>query len=725
MRKHGREVISGRCGGKTPRSYRQTARLSAPSGQMISLRRIAFMIGVVASAGFLALQSLAAQEPPHDPFVRWMNRIAQHELQQREKVIDQIHTLAQAESRKRMVRRIMLKDLGGLPDYRGPLDAKVTGTLDAGSYVIEKVVYESLPGLYVTADLYRPKQPGRYPGVLLQAGHTPEGKPEDQRLAANLAMKGFVVLAFDPLGQGEREQTYSRQLGRPIIIDAVGEHLQMGAQAELLGQGLTRYFIWDAIRSLDYLASRPDVDPTRLGASGCSGGGALTTFLGGMDPRLKVVIPGCYPSSFQLLFASGGPDTDMVFPDELGSGLDTVDFVEESAPTPWLLQSTEHDQFHFTPAGVRLVYEEARNWYGLYGAEDKVGFMVGPGSHGMPLMAREAVYRWMIRYLKNGHGDYHEEPVRMHTNHELWVTKSGNVEDLPGSRKLYQVLRTEFRAKERHGTIADLRAELVKLKIPTDRSAPEVKVLKEWETPEGRQEAIQFESEPGIWLDGTLYAPQTPGKKPAVLMVKGSEIWSIMPVTAMAERIAKLGRVVLEMDARHCSDEFFRNEGEGHLAGDWVTNLEANWIGRNLPAMRAHDILRGVDLLAARPDVDPASIRAAARGVSGIWLLLAAAADPRIGKIWLDRTPYSLSSALDNSIATDLWDAVIPGFALHWDLNDLAKAVGSRPVMWTDPTDWVENVVALGPSFQYRYVLGDTTDFINAQDDTYIREFLQ
>ncbi|MGH9327927.1 MAG: acetylxylan esterase [Terriglobia bacterium] len=679
---------------------------------------------VVLFAGFLS--SAFAQEPPRDPLVRWMNRIAQHELQQREKAVDQIHTRAQAESRKRMVRKIMLKDLGGLPDYHGPLDDRVTGSIEAGSYIIDKVIYESLPGLYVTADLYRPKQPGRYPGVLLQSGHTPQGKPEDQRLAANLAMKGFVVLAFDPLGQGEREQTYSRQLGRPIIIDAVGEHLQMGAQAELLGQGLTRYFIWDAMRSLDYLASRPDVDATRLGAEGCSGGGALTTFLGGMDPRLKVVIPGCYPSSFQLLFGSGGPDTDMVFPDELGSGLDTADFVEESAPTPWLLQSTEHDQFHFTPAGVRLVYEEARNWYGLYGAEDKVGFMVGPGSHGMPLVAREAVYRWMIQYLKNGQGDYHEEPVKkMYTNHELLATKSGNVEDLPGSRKLYQVLHAEFHAKERPETVAELRAELVKLKIPTDRSAPEVKVLDNWNTPEGRREKIQFESEPGIWLDGTLYIPPSPGKKPAVLMVKGSKIWSIMPVTEMAERMAKLGRVVLEMDPRHCSDVFFRNEGEGPVAGDWVTNLEANWIGRNLPAMRAHDILRGVDLLAARPDVNQASIHAAARGVRGIWLLLAAAADPRIGKIWLDRTPYSLRSALDNSIATDLWDAVIPGFALHWDLDDLVKAMGTRPVMWTDPTGWMGNVVALGPPFQYRYVVGVATDFFNAQDDAYIRELLE
>ncbi len=125
----------------------------------------------------------------------------------------------------------------------------------------------------------------------MQSGHTQEGKAENQLLAANLALKGFVALCFDPIGQGERVQTYSRQLDAPLAGWSVPEHIGMGAQALLIDEGLARYFIWDAMRSLDYLASRPDVDPARIGAAGCSGGGALTTFMGGLDPRLKVVIP--------------------------------------------------------------------------------------------------------------------------------------------------------------------------------------------------------------------------------------------------------------------------------------------------------------------------------------------------------------------------------------------------------------------------------------------------
>jgi dienelactone hydrolase len=613
--------------------------------------------------------------------------------------------------------------LGGLPDYKGPLNAKITGEIRTDSYTIEKVIYESLPGFYITADVYRPNRPGRYPAVLMQSGHTQEGKPENQRVAANLAMKGFVVLCFDPIGQGEREQTYSKQTNAPLAGWSVPEHIEMGAQAQLIGQGLARYFIWDAMRSLDYLASRPDVDASHMGAAGCSGGGALTTFTGGLEPRLKVVIPACYPTSFQLLFpteGSGGPDAEMVIPNLLASGLDTADFVELRAPTPWLLQTTEHDEYNFSHEGVKLVYDEARKWFTIYNAPDNVGFLMGPGSHGMPLVSREAVYEWMNRWLKNGQGDSHEQPVKMYPNHELLVTKSGNVEGEPGSRKLYQILSADLRAKERQGTIPELLTKLKDLKIPTDGSAPKVKILDKSTSASGQQVHIQFESDPGIWLNATLYIPSTPERKPAVLMMKDGWYFGTTRTTTMAEQMASLGQVVLEMEPRKSEMKY----NEGQYSGDWVTNMQANLIGQNLPALRAHDLLRGVDLLRARPDVDPDSIRGAASGVQGIWLLLAAVSDSRISKIWLDRTPYSLRAALDNSIASDLWDAVIPNFILHWDLNDLVKAMGKRQVMWTDPTNWMNHIVALGPPFQYRYVLGDTTDLAHVQDDAYIHELL-
>jgi dienelactone hydrolase len=660
-----------------------------------------------------------AQQTSQDPLLRWMDQIAQEQLQRRESVIAKVHNVADAERRKQVVRQTILSLLGGLPDYKGPLNPRITGRIQSDNYTIEKVIFESLPGFYVTANLYRPNQPGRYPGVLLQTGHTQEGKPEGQRLAANLALKGFVVLAFDPVSQGEREQTYDVRVDKALAGWSVPEHIQAGAQNILIGQSVARYFIWDAKRALDYMVSRPDVDPERLGAVGCSGGGALTTFIGALDPRVKAVAPACYVNSYRLLFAGQDPDSEMTFPNLLSSGLDMADFVELSAPNPWLILATDGD--YFTPAGARLVYEEARRWFGLYGADEKLRFFIGGGPHGTPLETREEIYKWMIRWLKDGQGDFHERPVKMYTSHDLLVTSSGHVDGEPGSRKLYQLMLDEFRAGKQQGTVSELQAELRKLNIPSNNTPTEARVTNESNGPEGRRQRIQFESEPGVEIGGRLYIPLSRGRRPAVLLVADKTSNASIPSTAsLAERIARTGNIVLELEPRDAP-----GEGERPFIGNWITNARANQIGRNLPAMRAHDIVRGIDLLASRPDVDPVSIRAIARGVKGIWLLLAAAVDTRISGVWLDRTPFSLRAALENPMNTELFDAVIPGFALHWDLDDLTKAMGNRPVLWTDPANWMGHPVALGAPFRYRYTLGDETDLHDEQDNAFISELLR
>jgi hypothetical protein len=135
-------------------------------------------------------------------------------------------------------------------------------------------------------------------------------------------------------------------------------------------------------------------------------------------------------------------------------------------------------------------------------------------------------------------------------------------------------------------------------------------------------------------------------------------------------------------------------------------------IGRDLAGMRTGDIIRGVDLLAARPDVDGSAIRAVARGVPGVWLLMAAAIDPRIGGIWLDHTPYSLRAALDNPLTRDLHDAIIPEFALRWDFTDLVAAIAPRTVIWSDPTDWMQNVQPHAGAYVYRKFAQPDTSFL-------------
>lgn len=359
-----------------------------------------------------------------------------------------------------------------------------------------------------------------------------------------------------------------------------------------------------------------------------------------------------------------------------------------------LILTTEGD--FFTPAAARLVYEETRRWYGLYSAEERVRFFTGPGPHGTPLESREAIYGWMIRWLTAGTGDPREHEVPLYPDAELQVTATGQVEDERGSRKIYQLIREDFHTLRRQRSAAELPAELRRLGIPTDGRPPTFSIAED-EHDHGALR-ITFESEPGVVIGGTLYLPPGSGRKPALVLVRDSS------TQALAQTAAGAGTVVLELEPRDSPT------GDDHrpFLGDWLTNARADTVGRNLPAMRAHDILRGVDLLSNRDDVDPALIRAAARGVKGVWVLLAAAVDHRIGGVWLDRTPYSYEASLDGPLNTNLFDALVPGFLLHWDLADLTRALGKRVALWTDPCDWMGHTVARGDGFQYR--TPDSTD---------------
>jgi cephalosporin-C deacetylase-like acetyl esterase len=644
---------------------------------------------------------LEAEGDPSDPFLKWMNRIAQEQLTRREHEISKIKTRGDAERRKQYVRAKLLEILGGLPDYHGPLNARVTGRVTNPAYTMEKVIFESLPRYYITANLYRPNQPGRYPAVLMSAGHTMLGKTENHRMAANLAAKGFVALAYDPLGLGERMQAYDRRTGRGIAGCCANEHLQAGAQSMLIGQSVARYFVWDSMRGIDYLVSRPDVDPERVGAAGCSGGGCQTTYLAALDPRVKAAAPACFINTLRVLFTGPYPDSEMSLPRFLASGLDHADFLEVSNKTPWLILATEGD--FFVPAGVTPVYEEATSWYRLMGMEDRMQMFMGPGPHGTPLQTREALYAWMIRWLKQDGSDARELDVPLYPEHELQVTVSGQVENEPGSRWLYQVIRDEFQAKKKPLGVSDLLSELRRLQILSDGYRPAPPVIEE----QKRRLRVTLESEPGVFIEGTLYLPAEAGRRPALLLVKDRAS------AALAETAASKGNVVLELAPR---DTPSANDNRPFL-GNWMTNARADCIGRNLPAMRAHDIVTGVELLCSREDVDTGSIRAAARDVKGVWLLLAAATDQRIAKVWIDRTPHSLAAAMDSSFNTNLFDAMIPGFLLHWDLQDLVRAIGKRPVLWTDPTNWMGRTVPLGSEFRYRYT-GQT-------DDTFMAELLR
>jgi len=381
-----------------------------------------------------------------DRLLQWMDRIAQQQLSEREATVARIRTVGEAKARQAWVRAKILELLGGLPDYNGPLNARVTGRIERTHYSIEKVIFESMPEFYVTADLYLPKEGGKHPGVLMPMGHWEQGKLAAQPMAANLAMKGFVVLAYDPVGQGERQQAYDRRIEASLAGGSTDQHFQAGAQSILAGENFARYRIWDAKRALDYLLSRPEVESEKIGCTGCSGGGTLTTYISALDPRIKVAAPACYINSWRQLFAGPTGDSEQSFPFFLSSGLDVADYIELFAPKPWLINSTIGDFFPIE--GARHAYQEALDWYRIYNAEDNIRWAVGPGPHGTPLEIREAIYEWMIRWLKDGRGNFREEPVEMAPDFDLLATQTGQVE----GHQIYQVILDRFRQRMSQGS---------------------------------------------------------------------------------------------------------------------------------------------------------------------------------------------------------------------------------------------------------------------------------
>ncbi|MGO8790196.1 MAG: acetylxylan esterase [Terriglobia bacterium] len=628
----------------------------------------------------LGATPLMAQD---DNLLQWMNGIAQQQLTDREAELAKIHTPSEAEARQAQVRAKILELLGGLPNYDGPLNARVTGRIDRPRYTIEKVIFESLPQFYVAANLYLPKEGGKHPGVLRPMGHWEEGKAREQVIDANLAMKGFVVLTYDPIGQGERQQAYDSRTEASLIGGSTDQHFQAGVQSILAGENFARYCIWDAKRALDYLVSRPEVEAQKIGVTGCSGGGTLTTYISALDPRVKVAAPACYTNTWRYLFPGPIGDSEQSFPFFLSSGLDVADYMETFAPKPWLVVSTVGD--FFPSDGARHAYQEALDWYRIFNAENKIGWAVGSGPHGMPLEVREYIYEWMIRWLKDGKGNFREESFEPVPDVDLLASETGQV----GGRQVYQVISESFRRRMTQGSTEQLQAEIRKwVGGPAGRS-PSVRVVADISGDVFRTQQLSLQVEPTLQISATLYAPNALGRKPAVLLV------DLPP--AVAEGLAAHNLVVLNLDPRGLP---LPKTQENQSAAK--QNIRAWVIGKNMAGLRASDIMRGVDLLLERPDVDPARVRAAARGVGGVWLLMAAAQDLRIGKIWLDQTPHTLRAALEVPITRDLHDAVIPGFALHWDLDNLVKAMAPRPVLWTDPTDWMGTVAPHLEGFRYR-----------------------
>jgi hypothetical protein len=376
-----------------------------------------------------------------------------------------IRTPEELAAKQREWRAAWLESLGGLPE-RTPLEDHTTGVIQCDGYRIEKVVFQSQPGVYVTGLLYLPADPkfkAPYPGLLIVHGHSNEGKLRDgyRRMAILAVQAGFGVFAPDPISQGERRQC------RPAYDrDCAVEHTSLGARAWLVGWNFARFRLWDAVRSIDYMATRKELDLSKLAVAGNSGGGTMSTYLQAFDDRVKVACPNCYVSSLrEVIRERGCHDSEQFFHGQLKNGFNHAALVALGQPRVDLLIGARHADY-FPIAGVRSTFGVLQGLHDRLGAPNHVGLYSCDGPHGWAESSRQAALAWLRYHVKNEETPYcgkkdgrfflDVEGLRKipgefkHGAAELpfpmekgWVTKSGQVRDLPGFKSVYALIAAE------------------------------------------------------------------------------------------------------------------------------------------------------------------------------------------------------------------------------------------------------------------------------------------
>ncbi len=330
--------------------------------------------------------------PAGEMMSRYLFRQAQPKFDQWRQQYEQRKTPEQIAAYQKSLREQFIQAIGGLPD-RTPLNPKVTGVVARDGYKVEKIIFESQPGCYVTALLFLPDS-GRYtppfPGVIVPCGHAGEAKAYDayQTMGALLALNGMAALVFDPIDQGERSQ----DLSALPQITGTSAHTMVGIGSILLGRNTARFEIWDGMRAIDYLHSRPEVDPNRIGCTGNSGGGTQTSYLMALDDRIVAAAPSCYITGFEALLSTIGPqDAEQDIFGQLAFGMDHADYLMMRAPTSILICAATQDFFDIQ--GTWTSFRYAKRLYTRLGVAERISLLENDATHNYNRTQREGIVR--------------------------------------------------------------------------------------------------------------------------------------------------------------------------------------------------------------------------------------------------------------------------------------------------------------------------------------------
>lgn len=341
----------------------------------------------------------------------------------------QLDSVEKVQAYAKEMRETFIEKLGGVPERECPLNPQITSVRDMGNYTQEAVIFNSRKGVYVTGTMYIPKgltEPSA--AVLLMSGHSENGRMYKvyQAAAQTIAEAGIIVFSIDPPGQGERRSFIDRETGEIIVNSPIFDHDCCGISSMLTGRFIESFFLSDQFAAVDYMLTRKEIDPNRIGVTGCSGGGTQSVTMMLCDERIAAAAPCCFTSNRrEIMFTNQSQDAEQIWPGCAEYGLDHHEAFVHFAPKPALMLIASADIF--PPEGAYDVLEQAKKIYSLFGEgkEDNVRIFELEYYHGYaPEFANAAAAFFCEVFGIERKGPQITNPLE---EKDMIATKSGNV----------------------------------------------------------------------------------------------------------------------------------------------------------------------------------------------------------------------------------------------------------------------------------------------------------
>ena len=643
-------------------------------------------------------------------------------LDQRAREIKSLTSLHDWQERQKKISETLMDIVGPFPG-KTPLNAKITRVIEKDSYRVEHIIYESQPGFYVTSSLFIPQGLiAKAPVVIYCSGHSNNGYryKSYQETILNLVDKGFIVFAFDPVGQGERLEYFDPNANISVIGDPDKQHSYSGTQAFITGSSQARYMIWDGIRAVDYLFTRKEVDTLRIGITGRSGGGTQSAYIAAMDNRILAAAPECYITNFTRLFQSiGNQDAEQNFYHGIIRGIDHADLFMARAPKPALLIATTRDMFSIQ--GARETEQEVSRIYKIYGQEENFSISEDDAPHASTKKNREAMYSFFQKQLNNpGSPTDHTYPIL--TEEEMLVSETGQVSTSYKAESVFSLNRKEAEqlVKKQESSARDIPVYIPGvLNSAKKLSGYQSPLLIEEPVFTGRTQMEDYTIEKYfLKVEGDyiipylLFVPLKSNNKAIIYLHPSGKAAGAAPGGEM-EWFVKKGFTVLAPDLIGTGET-----GPGIFEGDsYIDSVSHNlWyasilIGRSIVGIRAGDVVRFTKLLKQNTAINEI-YGVAIKEMSPV-LLHAAAFNQDIVRIALIEPLSSYQSIVTNEFykSSYIHGAVAAAIG-SYDLPDLAASLAPRKLVMAgvrdgngkslNPGDILDDLSIIKKTYQYK-----------------------